>query len=296
MASRRQKQFDRKYSSYKKYTASEDVNYSSHSSRSSFRSESMTSRSDRRGRSVSSEIIAGSDTRSYPVYITIQDYQPEATDVEGIALEQGQIVEVLDKKNPSSWLVRTKARPPQSGWIPGSYFETPTEYYKQRRRTRELESTSMTMTEDQEALLKRDQVYHDLLRTEEEFVADLRTCVDTYVRVLDDVTVPAEIVREKEKLALNLAELYNFHANVMLKGLNYYADDPGKVGQTFIRLERDFDHHVQFFRDLPSTLELLEQQPFKDFFQVCSTVCSQLRCALRGLFPVLAGCRGGGVL
>ncbi|VDM59663.1 unnamed protein product [Angiostrongylus costaricensis] len=153
----------------------------------------------------------GSDTRSYPVYIAIQDYQPDATDVESIPLEQGQIVEVLDKKNPASWLVRTKARPPLSGWIPGSYFETPTEYYKQRRRTRELDTTNAAMTEDQEALLKRD---------------------------------------------------------VMLKGLNYYSDDPGKVGQTFTRLERDFDHHVQFLKDLPATLELLEKQPFKDFFQV----------------------------
>ncbi|RCN42538.1 variant SH3 domain protein [Ancylostoma caninum] len=116
----------------------------------------MTSRSDRRGRSTSSEIVTGSDTRSYPVYIAIQDYTPDANDVEAIPLEQGQIVEVLDKKNPASWLVRTKARPPQSGWIPGSYFETPTEYYKQRRRTREIEATSTTMTEDQEALLKRE--------------------------------------------------------------------------------------------------------------------------------------------
>ncbi|KAE9420536.1 hypothetical protein Angca_003013, partial [Angiostrongylus cantonensis] len=253
---------------FRKYTASEDVNYGSHSSRSAFRSESTTSRSDTRGRSVSSEIIAGSDTRSYPVYIAIQDYQPDATDVESIPLEQGQIVEVLDKKNPASWLVRTKARPPLSGWVPGSYFETPTEYYKQRRRTRELDTSNAAMTEDQEALLKRDQVYHDLLRSEEEFVAELRACVDHYVHLLDDVNVIPAVVREKEKLTLNLSELYNFHANVMLKGLNYYSDDPGKVGQTFTRLEHDFDHHVQFLKDLPATLELLEKQPFKDFFQV----------------------------
>lgn len=31
-------------------------------------------------------------------------------DDEGISLEQGQIVEVLDKKNPQRWLVRTKVR------------------------------------------------------------------------------------------------------------------------------------------------------------------------------------------
>ncbi|PAV90177.1 hypothetical protein WR25_17229 [Diploscapter pachys] len=251
----------------RKFTATEDVNYSNHSSRSSFRSESLTSRSDGRTRSTSTEIVAGSDTRSYPVYIAIQDYQPDNTDVEGIPLEQGQIVEVLDKKNAARWLVRTKARPPRSGWVPGSYFETPTEYYKQRRRTREVNGNDSNMTEEQLAVLKRDQVYHDLLRSEEEFVSDLRSCVDDFVKVMDDPGVPEEIKAQKDRLALNVHELYNFHANVMLKGLNYYSDDPGKVGQTFVRLEKDFESYIQFYRDYSATLDLIGKQPFKQFFQ-----------------------------
>lgn len=55
----------------------------------------------------------------------------------------------------------------------------------------------------------------------------------------------------------------------MLKGLQYYSDDPGKVGQTFVRLERDFDHHVNFYRELPHVLEIIESQPaVRDFLQV----------------------------
>lgn len=60
--------------------------------------------------------------------------------------------------------------------------------------------------------LHLSQVYHDLLRSEEEFVAELRTCVDNYVRLLDDINVPPQIVANKEKIALNVTELYNFHA------------------------------------------------------------------------------------
>ncbi|CAI4230260.1 unnamed protein product [Auanema sp. JU1783] len=273
MASRRQKQFDRKYSSFKRYTATEDVNYSSHSSKSSYRSESLTSRSDSRGRSTHFEVVAGSDTRSFPVYIAIQDYQPDASEVEGIALEQGQIVEVLDKKNAARWLVRTKARPPQSGWVPGSYFETPTEYYKQRRKTREIEHPSANLSEEQEAILKRDQVYHDLLRSEEEFVTDLRVCIDEFVNPLNDSSIPDEVQKYKEILKTNLTELYQFHANVMLKGLNYYSDDPGKVGQTFVRLEHDFDQHVQFYKDLPTLLEKLENPPIKEYFESLADKC-----------------------
>uniref|UniRef100_A0A0M3HQT5 Muscle M-line assembly protein unc-89 n=1 Tax=Ascaris lumbricoides TaxID=6252 RepID=A0A0M3HQT5_ASCLU len=268
MASRRQRQFDRKYSSYRKYTATEDVSYAAHTSRSSFRSESITQRFGDRGRSSSSEIITGTETRSLPVYIAIQDYTPEPGDTNSVSLEQGQIVEVLDKKNAASWLIRTKARPPKSGWVPGSYFETPTEYYKQRRRTREITGGDLNLTEEQEAIMKRDQVYHDLLRSEEEYVAELRHVVEDYVKALDDVSVPKEVEAVKDQLAMNLKELCNFHANIMLKGLQYYSDDPGKVGQTFIRLERDFDHHVQLHHQLPVVLELLSQPKIKQFFQV----------------------------
>uniref|UniRef100_A0A7E4US35 SH3 domain-containing protein n=1 Tax=Panagrellus redivivus TaxID=6233 RepID=A0A7E4US35_PANRE len=251
-----------------RYTATEDVNYATHSARSSHRSESVTSRTSARGRSTSSEISTGSETRSLPVYIAIQDYTPEPSDLEAVALEQGQIVEVLDNKNAASWLVRTKARPPVSGWVPGSYFETPTEYYKQRRRTRELTSPNLKMTDEQEAILKRDQAYHDLLRSEEDFVTDLSSTVDNYVRALDDPAAPQAIKDHKAELVLNLRELYNFHANVMLKGLQYYSDDPGKVGQTFVRLERDFDHHVHYYRESPKVLQLIENNSeIKDYLQ-----------------------------
>ncbi|CAJ0570295.1 unnamed protein product, partial [Mesorhabditis spiculigera] len=114
------------------------------------------------------------------------------------------------------------------------------------------------------------QVYHDLLRSEEEFVGELRAAVDHYVRALDSPSVPEAIRANREQLSLNLAELYNFHANVMLKGLQYYGDDPGKVGQTFVRLEGDFDHHVQFYKQLPQALDLLEVEPYASFFQKLS--------------------------
>ena len=54
----------------------------------------------------------------------------------------------------------------------------------------------------------------------------------------------------------------------MLKGLNYYSDDPGKVGQTFVRLEKDFESHVDFFKQYATTLKLLEEPKIKDFFEV----------------------------
>ncbi|MCP9264250.1 Muscle M-line assembly protein unc-89 [Dirofilaria immitis] len=232
IASRRQRQYQRKYNSFRKYTATEDVNYAAHTSRSAYRSESVTSRSSDQGRSSSSEIISVSETRSLPVYIATQDYTPEPGDTESISLEQGQIVEVLDKKNAASWLIRTKARPPKSGWVPGSYFESPTEYYKQRKSTRELVNRDLNLTEEQEAIMKESklsafvknfmiscQVYHDLLRSEEEFVNELRTIVDIYVKALDDANIPEEtIIALLTLYDMSVTTAFNDHYLTMVLG------------------------------------------------------------------------------
>lgn len=63
---------------------------------------------------------------------------------------------VLASVRDSFFLSLCQARPPRSGWIPGSYFETPTEYYKQRRRTREITGGDMKMNEKEEAVVKRE--------------------------------------------------------------------------------------------------------------------------------------------
>ena len=84
-------------------------------------------------------------------------------------------MEVLDSQNSAQWLVRTKvtaratrrapsssssklqARPPQTGWLPSSYLETPSNYYKQRRNTRELDNAAAAaLSEEQQAILKRE--------------------------------------------------------------------------------------------------------------------------------------------
>uniref|UniRef100_A0A915K2F7 SH3 domain-containing protein n=1 Tax=Romanomermis culicivorax TaxID=13658 RepID=A0A915K2F7_ROMCU len=96
------------------------------------------------------------DIRTLPVYIAIREYKPDPKDKDALPLEEGQIVEVLDQKNPSSWLVRTKSRPPQTGWVPGSYFETPAEYYRQKRTTREITGGDLHLSSQEESLAKRE--------------------------------------------------------------------------------------------------------------------------------------------
>lgn len=85
----------------------------------------------------------------------------------------------------------------------------------------------------------------------------------------------------KPQLTLNLKELFNFHANILLKGLQYYSDDPGKVGHTFLRLERDFENHVFFLRELPNTLKLIkENKAVNDYLQVYQKIFLRVQTVL----------------
>ncbi|KHJ47491.1 variant SH3 domain protein [Trichuris suis] len=258
-----------KYSSYRKYITSSEVAYDSSQRRSTYSSSVADEYSSSRGVSSSrKEIISGTDTHSLPVYIATQDYQPEATNKDGLALEEGQIVEVLDNKNTSSWLVRTKARPPKIGWAPGTIFEVPTEYYRLKRHSRELSPTDKPLTKIEEALLKRNAVFQDLMKSEETFVSELHHLLQTYLHFLDCQSPPPSVRQLKDQLSLNLREIYNFHANVLLKGFQYYSNDPGIVGQTFMRLERDFDHHVKYCHDEPETEKLLEDPVVREYFEM----------------------------
>ncbi|VDP03713.1 unnamed protein product [Soboliphyme baturini] len=98
-----------KYSTYKRLTTSSEMSYASHQKRSSYHREMTSEYSNSKGvSSMSKEVVSGTDSRSLPVYIAIKDYKPDDSDKDGLPLDEGQIVEVLDSKNMSSWLVRTK--------------------------------------------------------------------------------------------------------------------------------------------------------------------------------------------
>lgn len=76
------------------------------------------------------------------------------------------------------------------------------------------------------------------------------------------ISTPSTVLEKKK------ANYQSLFFSVMLKGLNYYSDDPGKVGQTFVRLEKDFESHVEFYKQYADTLKLLEEPEIKRFFEV----------------------------
>ncbi|RWS07256.1 Muscle M-line assembly protein unc-89-like protein [Dinothrombium tinctorium] len=79
--------------------------------------------------------------------------------------------------------------------------------------------------------------------------------------------MPKHLRDQKESLFRNFKEIADFHNEVLMKGIQYYAaEDHGRVGTAFLRLERDFDKHVVYCQDLEESQKLLERGELKEYF------------------------------
>lgn len=57
--------------------------------------------------------------------------------------------------------------------------------------------------------------------------------------------------------------------SVLIEGIKFYANKPSFIGKTFLRLERDFDNHVNYCRDESNAQEFLfNNDAAREFFEV----------------------------
>ncbi|CAK5094008.1 unnamed protein product [Meloidogyne enterolobii] len=186
--------------------------------------------------------------RTYQIVITLSDYladEEEGDEDEPFGLDEGQCVEVLDNANPDAWLVRTKTKPPSIGFVPGSYFTSPTKYYALQR-----EGCSVAK----------------LLKTEEEFIEELKLALDYYGKGLEDneggeaPEAPQAVKeRSKELLASNLESLHDFHSSKLLNSIKESSDDPAIFAKNFNSLSKNFEEiHLNFMRELDNALRLCQ--------------------------------------
>ena len=97
------------------------------------------------------------DLKEFPIFVAIAKYVPPADEVDGLALEEGDEVEVLDSGNPERWLCRLLGRPDRQGWVPPSYLVARTDEKLDTRTTQEVfrEDIIQISNKQQEAVMKR---------------------------------------------------------------------------------------------------------------------------------------------
>jgi len=79
------------------------------------------------------------------------------TEDDGLPLEEGDTVEILDSRNPDRWMCRMLDQPDRQGWVPPSYLVAKTDEKLDTRTTQEVfrEDIIKISNKQQEAVMKR---------------------------------------------------------------------------------------------------------------------------------------------
>ncbi|XP_063930937.1 obscurin isoform X4 [Zophobas morio] len=144
------------------------------------------------------------------------------------------------------WLVREVSGGKKQGWVPCKILQTIDD------------PTPGGAGLPGDALYRRQAVVKELVETEHEFVKDLDHVVQKYLLLSETKKVPKVIRDNFEVIFGNLKEIAEFHRTVLMEGVKYYATEPHLLGKFFLRLERDFDRHVDYYMYEPQAQAFLE--------------------------------------
>ncbi|GIX95921.1 obscurin [Caerostris extrusa] len=149
---------------------------------------------------------------------------PRSGDPEGLLVTEGQEVEVIDSSRAHKWRVRLR-KDGTEGNVPSCYLE--------KKTTVTPPMSPQLDAKAQATIARREKVLKELVESEEAFARDMQYVVNNYIKEMDKKTMPKELRDYKESLFTNFTAISEFHNNVLMKGIQYYADDPSRLGKTF---------------------------------------------------------------
>ncbi|CAD7077146.1 unnamed protein product [Hermetia illucens] len=162
-----------------------------------------------------------------------------------------------EPKPGDRWFVRLfdGSDSPKEGWVPVTILDT------------QQVDSAIYGEKANDAAYRRQAVIRELVETEEEFGRDLQAVVDKYIKTIDNPAVPRVVRDNKDVIFGNFQQIAQFHNTVLIEGVKYYAHEPNMIGKTFLRLERDFDKHVNYCKSEPIAQEFLANNNVaRDYF------------------------------
>ncbi|KAF7281172.1 hypothetical protein GWI33_005044 [Rhynchophorus ferrugineus] len=165
------------------------------------------------------------------------------------------------------WLVKEVKGEKRQGWVPCRILQTADD------------PTFGKTGLPGDAAFRRQAVVKELVETEQEFVRDLDYVVQNYLIPTESGKTPKIIKDNFDVLFGNLKEIAEFHRTVLMDGVKYYANEPTLLGKAFLRLERDFDNHVNYCRDEHLAQEFLDtSDEAYDYFMETSEPATEPLC------------------
>ncbi|CAG2254198.1 unnamed protein product [Mytilus edulis] len=200
-------------------------------------------------------------------YEVISDYHDEFNDID---LQQGEIIEVLDRSKQSHWLVKSMQDHTKVCYAPPYLLDDTdkdhVEMYlngikvKQRvlyqRKKYKLKQILIT------AIVTSRKVLADLLESETDYICDLKDLIDTYSQSLEKgkvsdrknikegkISNKKPVADKQDKILEDLSKLYQFHKETLLPSLLQTQDDAEIVGDLFTERRGSFCEYVPFVSD-----------------------------------------------
>ncbi|CAD5121391.1 DgyrCDS9913 [Dimorphilus gyrociliatus] len=213
---------------------------------------------------TSEEIFSDDGKEAKKYFKALTDYNP--TDTDGLALVEGQEVEVLDSNNPEKWLCKDSLK---TGWVPPSYLVQPKEEKLDTRSPREVfrDDVIQIKDKDQEAMVKRRYALTELIESERDYIRELERVLDGYYNLLKSDEVP-ECLKDKQNFAFGpLPEIFKFHKDEFLESLYQTTTEGDSIGQAFIDHALQFSRYIPYLVDRKSVKDLLALEDAENFLK-----------------------------
>lgn len=115
-------------------------------------------------------------------------------------------------------MVRTRPRKdenPKIGWIPACFLEKKSTSIGQvnRRSTREVYSDDLISigNKQQEALIKKNYSFAEIIDMENRYVKDLQFVIENYLHELSKADCPKILKEKRDFIFFNLEDIFAFH-------------------------------------------------------------------------------------
>ncbi|RNA17973.1 muscle M-line assembly unc-89-like, partial [Brachionus plicatilis] len=170
-----------------------------------------------------------------------------------LSLIENQFVEILDSQDPRFYLVRTRPRKDENakiGWIPACFLEKKSTSIGQvnRRSTREVFNDDLVLASDkqQEAQIKRNYSFAELIDMENRYVRDLQFVIENYLHELSKADCPKLIKEKREFIFLNLEDIFAFHKVLFLTQLLETDGDSERLSKVFVKNRSNFELYIPY--------------------------------------------------
>ncbi|CAF0740265.1 unnamed protein product [Brachionus calyciflorus] len=190
------------------------------------------------------------------IYCANCDFTPSDLQNAGassLSLVENQFVEILDSQDSRFYLVRTRPRKdenPKIGWIPACFLEKKSTSIGQvnRRSTREVyrDDLGLSGNKQQEALIKRNYSFAEIIDMENRYVKDLQFVIENYLHELSKLDCPKLIKEKREFIFSNLEDIFAFHKVLFLTQLLESDGEIDRLSKVFLKNRSNFELYLPY--------------------------------------------------